>query len=112
MAYSLYRLVHGGPPIPDPEAGATSIEVKIEVRGAEATDPGGSGLHGRGTTEDGDRAEDDKINASADMNDSGAGETVDPGKPGLEEVTRNEHILDIPVGDLVDLSELFWSFDK
>ena len=107
LAYSLYRLLHGGPPLPDPEAGTASIEVKIEVRGPEAADPDGGGPHDRGTFEDEIKTENDKANISADMNDSNAGENENPGKSGWEEVTRGEHILDIPVGDLVDLSELF-----
>ena len=86
-AVGLYRLLQGRPPLADPEVGAPSIEVKINVgvadfdrksgddkTGVKAVDKKDeSGSLNWETFEDEIKAEDDKANISAEnMNDSTA----------------------------------------
>ena len=127
-AYGFYRLIYGGPPLPlpvDPEAGLASLEAKIDGSGPEAINKkDGSGSHNWGTLEDEIKAEDDKASISAEnMNDSTAEnenpeagsmaldewkgqQTASRDKPTFLEVKAEESpILDIPVGDLVDLGK-------
>ena len=118
-------------PLPvDPEAGLASLEAKFEVCGPEAVvKKDGSESHNGGTLEDEIKAEDDKASISAEnMNDSTAEnenpknsqieaesmaldewkgqQTASRDKPTFLEVKAEESpILDIPVGDLVDLGK-------
>ena len=118
-------------PLPvDPEAGLASLEAKIDGSGPEAINKkDGSGSHNWGTLEDEIKAEDDKASISAEnMNDSTAEnenpknsqieaesmaldewkgqQTASRDKPTFLEVKAEESpILDIPVGDLVDLGK-------